>query len=77
MTTNIPIRMRGYYRAVKRKEPWALKIAKYPQGSLDWMFAYYFRGVCVQELMVDRPSLFDSAPKDTWQGGYITVPLKP
>jgi hypothetical protein len=70
--------MRGYYRAVKRKEPWAMAIAKHPHGSYPWLMAYCYRDIdWVAEM--SRPSIFDSIPAsayDAWRGATILVPLK-
>lgn len=66
--------MRGYYRAVKRGEKWALDIAKYPRGTPAWMMAYYYRDIDWAAEM-RKPGIFDRIPKGDWSGGTLTVPL--
>lgn len=75
--TKTPIRKRGYYRALNRKEQWAIKIAKYPEYSIFWLLAYHFRDVDWAEEM-KKPSLFSDLAKEkqSWQGGYIVIPFK-
>lgn len=40
-----PIRMRGYYRALARKEKWAVDIHNLGPGSFRWLLAVAYRNV--------------------------------
>jgi hypothetical protein len=77
MEEKTPIRMRGYYRALKRKASWAMKIAKYPVGSFAWMMAYYLRDGQLKDAIRNMHSVFNLIPKehDTWKGAYVPIPM--
>lgn len=71
-----PRRMRGYYRAVKRRAPWAMEIERHGRGSLAWLLAYHMRDVDWMEEL-KKPSIFDRLlePSAEWSGGYLPVPF--
>lgn len=70
--------MRGYYRAVKRGIPWAVKIANLEKKSIfSFYFALSYRNVNWKEVFF-RPSFFDSISisSDGQWGICIPIPLK-
>lgn len=69
-----PRRLKGFYRAVRRGESWAVAIDK--KTGLDRMFALHFIRVD-WAAEIAKPSLFDFLPKDDcWKGAFFTVPLR-
>ncbi len=73
-----PIRKRGYFRAVKRGEKWAVEIER-KRGPDPYGFeiAFYFRWADPEfwRNAMKGEWLLNSVPKDNWAGGYITIPL--
>jgi len=69
-----PIRKRGYYRALKRGDEWAVKISK--MTGLQHMFAFAYRNVDIADLMPRPLGIFKAVPQDTvWKTGTIMVPF--
>lgn len=67
--------MRGYYRALKRKEKWAVAIHSKGPGTMQWMLALYSRNFDFAAEFA-KPSFFDSLPKADWIGGILPIPFK-
>lgn len=71
-----PIRMRGYYRALKRKEKWATSIEKLKdKDQVGYLFAMAWKNLDLSNEPTE--SLFGCSAKGIkgWQGGTIPVPL--
>jgi hypothetical protein len=73
----IPIRMRGYWRAVHSKEDWALRIHRLGVGSLPWLLAICYRNVDFKELVyANNPFLALVNKEESFPGKYLPVPIK-
>jgi hypothetical protein len=75
-----PKRIKGYYRAVKRGEPWALELKK-KEGTLAFFLEWTY-GPVLDELF--RESLYQPnfllrglEKSEPWTGGVFVVPSKP
>ncbi len=69
--------MRGFHRAVKRNEKWALKIwALKDINPLGYLLALLYRNVDFKALVYSKNPFLDLVYKpDNWTGKYHTVPL--
>ncbi len=80
MNENRPIRRKGYYRALKRLEPWALKIEELKDKSpLQYLFALTY-GVHIHNLIPTQNPFFSSLPKEDFTGFFhqpVILGLKP
>ncbi len=76
-----PIRLRGYYRAVKRGDAWAVKIASLlKRDKLAGLLALCYRNVDFKELMsLSNPflKLVDKSTGSNYWGAVIQIPFKP
>lgn len=70
-----PRRLRGWYRAVERGEPWAVKWwAKGPFGR--WLEWHIPPDLFREELMKRDFLLKEITKDDTWTGATLIVPFK-
>lgn len=71
------IRMRGYYRAVKRGEAWAVKIAHLLiSNPMAGMIALVYRNIDINALIYGVSPFVAMLPKDdTYSGKCMPVPL--
>lgn len=68
-----PIRTKGYYRALKRGEPWAVKIdALFKVNTFAGSLALYFRNINWDVL--DKICL-PLEKTEHWSGGWLLVPF--
>lgn len=75
-----PKRWKGYWRAVRSKKPWALKIHKYYEKGdmLQWLLHYYYDEDLMKEALFSRNWLLDNLPKTEGpKGGYLPIPFNP
>jgi hypothetical protein len=68
-----PIRMRGYYRAVKRKEPWALRIEARRSNILVYHMLLAYRNTDFRQFVYANNPLLAIIPKDDSGGLYVPV----
>lgn len=74
-----PIRMRGYYRAVRRGEAWAVEIeSKKEHDPLGYLTALVYRNVDFRSLTFSENPFLTvlHGPHDGFAGKYVPVPLK-
>lgn len=71
-----PIRMRGYYRAVKRGDAWAVKIANLIiSNPMSGLLVLMYRNVDFKKLVYSENPFLKLIPKDdSWLGTYI-IPM--
>ncbi len=69
-----PVRLRGYYRALKRKEPWALKLNKLP--PLQFLLTWKYRPHMIAELVYNTNPFLRFIKSESWAGKYISVPVE-
>lgn len=75
MSYEIPVdRYRGYYRALKRKEPWALWFQKQPPFTRMLLWTYRTK-LLLAELEKKNFILDMIGKEDPWTGGYLVFPL--
>lgn len=68
-----PRRRRGYYRAVKRGEKWAVEISK--KRGWSWCLGMYFMHIAWGKELKNRP-VFDLLEKsEPWTGASLVVPF--
>lgn len=74
-----PIRMRGYYRAVKHGEKWATDIEYYRDRSpVQYCLGLLYRNVDFSEMIYAGSPFLALIPKEGGFGGkYTPVPLYP
>jgi hypothetical protein len=74
---HIPVkRWRGYHRALKRKEPWAIKFSKLSLFSR--MMNWVYRDEMIEEAWKNRSWLLDAIGKEqttSWAGSSFTIPF--
>lgn len=72
-----PVRLKGFHRAVKRGEAWALRIWKLRDRPLQYLLALAYRAVGWEEMLAQKSPVFESLKKtpDSWLGGTLVVPL--
>lgn len=71
-----PKRRKGFYRAVKRGENWAVEIHKLPPGFSKMLAMNWYRVDWKEELQ-KRTSFLEGFAKDGgWKGGFLAIPLK-
>jgi hypothetical protein len=75
---NIPIRKKGYYRALRRNEPWAVKIeSKKDSDPLGYLSAFTYRYIDMKTLVYSPNPFLSIIPKDeSWTGCYTMIPFK-
>lgn len=76
-----PRRMKGFYRALKRGEPWAIKMNRFPPGTfqflLEWHFNHPAEGYLMEQEFKKTNSFLANLPKfETFGGCYLPVPFK-
>ncbi len=72
---HIPVkRWRGYHRALKRGEPWAIKFSK--MSPLNQVFTWVYRDYMFEKLLYSKNPILDSIPKDSsWSSGKYYQPV--
>lgn len=72
-----PIRLRGYYRAVKRGESWALKIdALKEKNYFQWIIALSFRNVEFADILsAENPFLSVLEKSIPFSGKYLPISI--
>lgn len=72
---HIPVkRWRGYHRALKRGEPWAIKFSKL--SPLNQMFTWVYRNELFEQALKAKNWLLDFIPKDSsWASSKYHQPV--
>lgn len=70
-----PLRMKGYHRALKRGESWALKLSK--KSPMQFCLSWLYRPSLLRDLVYNKnPFLELISKKDcSFAGKYIPVPI--
>lgn len=69
-----PIRLKGYYRALRRKEAWALRLSI--KTGIDFSFAWiYGRPSCLRDLFYRSNPFLTLIQKDTSGENFPPIPL--
>lgn len=67
-----PVRFRGYYRALKREAPWAIRLSK--MSRMCFLLAWKYR-LSFETIYTKNPFL-EILPKDYDSGGaWIPIPI--
>lgn len=67
-----PKRMRGYYRAIKREEPWAIALSK--KDPFGFILSWTYRAPMIKEVLCAKnPFLEMVEKKESSWGGYLPV----
>lgn len=70
-----PIRLRGYFRALKRGEPWAVKLSK-KWGTLSFWLEWTYSPEFLKAMVYAENPFLSMISKDVgWTGSYMTVPM--
>lgn len=80
-TKPIPTRWKGFYRALKRNEEWAIKLkGNFEVTSLPflmkWAYAHPAKeGVLNKMIYAENPLIKMIKKQDSYEGKYIPIPL--
>lgn len=67
-----PYRKRGYYRALKRGDGWAVSISK--KKGFDFLMAFHYRNIDFKSLL--PTNIFSKIKmKKTWASSLLVVPF--
>lgn len=71
-----PIRIKGYWRAVRRKEPWALEIERLrAKGGFEFLCAWSMRTVDFSEVVKSYAKGLGKLQEKEKLGDLYTVPV--
>lgn len=72
-----PIRMRGYYRALKRGEKWATKIHSLKsKGGFSYILSLRMRNIDLKKMFLSKLSWINKLDKDkSWNPVPLIVPF--
>lgn len=68
-----PIRMKGYWRAVRAKKSWALRLHKLGEGTIQWMLAFIYDEGALKNLTYKENPFLLMIPKKNLTDEYKPV----